>query len=40
MIDTGDDFAEPVVSANDHLRVTITPASSAVAGRLYVWTRD
>lgn len=37
-IDTGDDFAEPVVSAGEALRVVITPGGAGPVGRLYVWT--
>ena len=39
-IDTGDDFAVPVVSAGEHLRVKVTPGGAAVVGRLYVWVKD
>ena len=38
--DTGGDFIEPFVSAGDHLRVRVTPGGAAVAGRLYIWTRE
>ena len=39
-IDTGDDFAEPVVSAGERLRVLITPGGAGPIGRLYVWTGE
>ena len=38
-IDTGDDFAAPVVSAGDHLRIKVTPGGAACVGRLYVWVK-
>lgn len=38
--DTGAAFGVPIVAAGDRLRVKVTPGGTAVAGRLYVWSRD
>lgn len=35
-VDTGDDFAAPVVFAGDRPRVRITPGGTTI-GRLYLW---
>ena len=39
-VDTGADQTVPIVAAGDHLRVKVTPGGAAVAGKLYIWTRD
>jgi hypothetical protein len=38
--DTGTAQEAYVISGGEHLRVKVTPAGAACAGRLYVWTRD
>ena len=38
--DTGAQYGEPFVSAGESLRVRVTPGGAAVAGSLYVWTRN
>lgn len=38
--DTGAALDVPIVSAGEHLRIKITPAGAAVAGRLYVWVKN
>lgn len=39
-VDTGDDFPQPVYSASERIRVTVTPGGAAVAGTLRLYTRD
>lgn len=39
-IDTGADFADPVVCAGERLRVKVTPAGGTPQGRVYVWVKD
>jgi hypothetical protein len=38
--DTGVDQYAPAVAAGDRLRIKVTPGGAAVAGTLYVWTRE
>ena len=38
--DTGASLDMPVVSAGERLRVRVTPGGSAVAGKLYVYSKD
>ena len=38
--DTGVDQYFPPVACGDRLRIKVTPGGAAVAGKLYVWTRD
>ncbi len=38
-LDTGAGDA-PIVAAGERLRIRVTPGGAAVAGKLYVWTKD
>lgn len=38
--DTGAAFGVPIVAAGDRLKVKVIPGGTAVAGKLYVWTRE
>lgn len=39
LVDTGDDWIEPVVFAGERPRVRITPGATTI-GRLYLWFKD